>query len=544
MRRFIRFTIVLCAILALFPLYTRLKVTAAPVPPGVHLGGLELSALKDKKEIRHHLEGVYAQTIVVRYAKQQLALRPIDVDFHIDVDQMVAEASRYLEGSSFLDIAVRHAFGFPQQRREIPVRFTLNTAILRSWLAAVALEHDRAPGSARLLPAQPQWSDGTVVGPGAPAGYVGQYLRDWTWRPGAPGYTLDIEQSIPQVITALTSNGDRVADLVVNELSAPVPSMADLERAIDSHLANFPGFGAVYVMDLQTGDTAHVDDEVAFSGMSTLKIFIAAAVMHRLDNGVMAGDENVGLVGQWIDYALGESNNYAANQLLRFLGNGETGAGARAVTEFANSLGFVNTYMQSGFDEAPRTQIATPGNQRTDWNTDPDPNLQTTPAEMGRMLAAIYDCSQGKGLLIETYPGEITETECKQILFYMSHDQFQELVWGGLPRPQQAWIVHKHGFAYEAHSDAALIWGPAGPYVISIFLFRNGWMDWATSNSTMKAISRLTWNYFAFQQSQSTPPVSSPGRGGAEVRVAPILAPPPGYVKISEHVPTAASGGQ
>jgi hypothetical protein len=190
--------------------------------------------------------------------------------------------------------------------------------------------------------------------------------------------------------------------------------------------------------------------------------------------------------------------------------------------------------MQSGFDEAPRPQIATPGNQRTDWNTHPDPNLQTTPEEMGRMLAAVYDCSQGTGLLIETYPGEITQEECKQILFYMSHDQFQELVWGGLPRPRQAWIVHKHGFAYESHSDAALIWWPPGPYVISLFLFRNGWMDWGTSNSTMKALSRLTWNYFVLQQSQSDE--SPPG--------APILAPPPGYVKISEYVPTAASGGQ
>lgn len=536
MRRFIRFTTVLCAILALFPLYTRFKVAAAPVPPGVHLGGLELSALKDKDEILDHLEGIYAQTIVVQYAEKQLALRPLDVDFQIDIDQMVAEASQYLEGSTFLDIAVRHAFGFPQQRREIPIRFTLNAEKLRAWLAAIAVEHNREPSSARLLPAQQQWGDGTSAGPRGhpPAGYVGLYWRDWTWMPGAPGYTLDIDQSVPRIIAALTSHQDRVAHLVVDETPAPAPTMADLGRAIDNYLANFPGFGAAYVIDLQTGDTAHIDDEVAFSGMSTLKIFIVTAVMHRLDSGIVSGDENVGLVGQWIDYALGESNNYAANQLLGFLGNGETGAGARAVTEFAHSLGFVNTYMQSGFDEAPRAQISTPGNQRTDWNTDPDPNLQTTPGEMGRMLAAVYDCSQGKGLLVETYPSEITQEECRQILFYLSHDQFQELVWGGLPRPQQAWIVHKHGFAYESHSDAALIWGPAGPYVISIFLFRDGWMDWGTSNSTMKAISRLAWNYFAFQQSQ----------GDESPPVAPILAPPPGYVKISEHVPTAASGGQ
>jgi hypothetical protein len=81
----------------------------------------------------------------------------------------------------------------------------------------------------------------------------------------------------------------------------------------------------------------------------------------------------------------------------------------------------------------------------------------------------------------------------------MSHDEFQELIWGGLPRPKTAWIVHKHGFVNEAHSDLALVWGPTGPYVISVYLWRRGWMDWETSNSTMNEVSRIVWNYFQFK---------------------------------------------
>ncbi|HMN30132.1 MAG TPA: serine hydrolase, partial [Caldilineaceae bacterium] len=263
---------------------------------------------------------------------------------------------------------------------------------------------------------------------------------------------------------------------------------------------------------------------------STLKIFIAAALMERLPNGVTAGDETVSLVGQWLDYALGESNNHAANQVLAFLGNGDETAGARHITDFARSLGFVNTYMTSGFDAPSIAPLSTPGNQRTDWNTDPDPNLQSSPYEMGRMLTAIYECTQDRGLLRTTYPDTITPAECAQILFYMTHDQFQELVWGGLPDKQQVWIIHKHGFAYESHSDVALVWGPSGPYVISVFLFRAGWMDWGTSNTAMKAISRLTWRFFAFEH-ELTP-----------TKVAPplVLAPPPGYVKIADYVPTVA----
>jgi beta-lactamase class A len=530
MQRFLTFVLVLCAILAIFPMYTRFKVAAAPVPPGVFLGGLDLSNLKQPDEIRHHLEGLYSQTIVVRFADQQLPLRPADVDFHIDVDQMVTEASHYLEGAAFIDIAVREAFGFPQQRRDIPVRFTMNPDKLRSWLEQVAAEQNRPPLGPRVLTAQLQMSQGLNSNSELPPGYVGGFWRDWSWQPGTPGYTLDVEASIPLVIAALTRDEERVADLALVETPAPAASMDDLARAIDNYLNNFPGFGAAYIRDLQTDQEARVDDEVSFSGMSTLKIFIAAAVMHRLPNGVNADDATAQQVGQWLDYALGESNNFAANQLLAFLGDGSSVAGARRVTEFARSLGFVNTFMQSGFDAPRVAPLPTPGNQRTDWKTNADPNLQSTPFDMGRMLTAVYECVEDQGLLRATYPDEITPEECRQILFYMTHDQFQELVWGGLPEGPQAWILHKHGFAFESHSDLALVWGPTGPYVISIFLFRPGWMDWGTSNSTMKAISRLTWRFFEFQRDQGAGPAGEPL----------VLAPPPGYVKIADYVSTAA----
>jgi hypothetical protein len=533
MRRFFTFVITLCAILALFPLYTRFKVTAAPVPPGVHLGGLDLSAIKDKGEIRQHLEGLYAQTIEVRFGDKVLALRPDDVDFYIDAEQMVAEASRYLEGSEFLDIAVRQALGFPQQERNIPVRFLLNTEKLRAWLNSVAETHNHPPTQARVLTAAWEWSDGSTQIPGIPTGYIGRYRRDWTWLPGAPGYTLDVEASIPVIVAALTGEEARIAELVRHETPSPPPTMADLTAAINRIFADFPGFGAVYVQDLTTGAEARVDDEVAFSGMSTLKIFIAAAVMHQLANGIVADDPEVAQIGQLLDYALGESNNYAANQLLAYLGDGDSLAGARQVTAFARQLGFVNTYMQSGFDAAAYAQLPTPANGRTDWNTNPDSNLQTTPLEMGQLMAALYECTLDKGLLRTTFPAEVTPEECAQILFYMTHDQFQELIWGGLPEKAHAWIIHKHGFAFESHSDVALVWGPNGPYVMSIFLFRRGWMDWATSNSTMHAISRLTWNFYEFQRSQAANPTLAP----------PLFQPPPGYSKIADYIPTAATGG-
>lgn len=177
-------------------------------------------------------------------------------------------------------------------------------------------------------------------------------------------------------------------------------------------------------------------------------------------------------------------------------------------------------------------QIPTPGNQQTVWDTNPDSNLQSTPREMGEILAAVYECTQGKGRLLEVFPNEITSDECWQILYYMTHDEFQELAWAGLPKFKQQWIVHKHGFAYETHSDVALVWGPSGPYVISIFLYRKNWMDWGTSNGTMQDLSRITWNFFEFERELS-------GRKAGE---PPILKPPPGYQAIKEYIPVVSRG--
>ena len=535
MRSFLRFVLLLLALLAIFPLYTRFEVSAAPIPPGVRLGGLDLSAVKDKQEIRKHLDRIYQEPIALYFNGERLVLRPEDVDFQVDVDQMVAEAGQYLNGSPFVDIALHAALGLQQQRRDVPVRFMLNGDKLRAWLQQAGADHNSKPQPPRALPPSPRWADGAAASAGLPAGFVGAYSRDWSWTPGVPGYTLDVEKSVPNVVAALTRDQNREATLALQATPAPAPLMDDLAQELNSYLANFPGFAAVYVHDLRTDQEATVDADVSFSGMSTLKIAIAAAIMQKLKHGIAAGDDESEAVGQWLDYALGESNNHAANQLLAFLGDGDVTAGTRHFTAFMRSLGFENTYMQSGYDaQVALPQIPTPGNQRTDWNTDPDSNLQSTPAEMGRILTAIYRCTQGTGLLLARYPDDFTPQECLSILYYMTHDEFQELVWQGLPRPDTAWIVHKHGFAFESHSDVALVWGPTGPYIISVFLFRSGWMDWATSNTAMKTISRITWNYFAFQKEQL----------GLETPPAPVLAPPPGYAKIKDYIPAVSRGNQ
>ncbi len=542
MAGFLRFALPLIAVLSIFPLYTRYKAAAAPIAPGVHLASLELSHLKDPADIETALVSGLGQPIAVYYDETRLVLRPEEVDFAVDTAAMVAEAQQYLDGPDFVDIALRKLAGIPQQRRDIPARYSYDAQKLAMWLWRVGEELNHPPQPGRVLP--PQWNWRTEGGTRAageeesdslapyatlPATFVGAAQRGWQWTSGTVGQTLLIDESAQLILDALSSTDARTAHLVLQE-SAPLPlTMAELGRELDAYTSAFPGFAAIYVQDLITGEEATVDVDVAFSGMSTMKIAIASEAYRQ-----MTDFENEA-VGQWIDFALGESNNAAANRLLQWVGSGDIYTGGRRVTEMMRALGFTNSYIQTGYDDKSIiSKIPTEANSRTDWNTNPDTHLQSTPAELGRLLAEIYRCQAGEGLLIETFGGEITPEECAAILFYVSHDEFTEMVWGGLPRPEQSWIIHKHGFVNEAHSDLALIWGPSGPYVIAVYLWRAGWMDWPTSNRTMKEISRIAWNFFAYKSLTE----------GIEAPPPLTLSPPPNYVPVNTYSSRAALSGQ
>ena len=110
-RRFVTFMIVLVALLAIFPLYSHLKRAAAPIPPGVYVGGLALSDMKDTEQIRAHLLGAYSGPIGVNFGDKKLALRPEDVNFQLDLDHMLAEAQQYVDGP--VHILLRLSCGRP-----------------------------------------------------------------------------------------------------------------------------------------------------------------------------------------------------------------------------------------------------------------------------------------------------------------------------------------------------------------------------------------------------------------------------------------------
>ena len=124
----------------------------------------------------------------------------------------------------------------------------------------------------------------------------------------------------------------------------------------------------------------------------------------------------------------------------------------------------------------------------------PDAYVQTTARDLGQMLEMIVECSQGGGTLLAAYGDRLTTAKCQQMLTFLGMDEMNELVVSGVPQGTR--FVHKHGYAEDTHGDIAAIWGPAGPYVISVFIYNPPWLEWSLSKSTMKDISTAVWNYF------------------------------------------------
>jgi beta-lactamase class A len=325
--------------------------------------------------------------------------------------------------------------------------------------------------------------------PPIPQPATGGYL------PGESGQTLDVEASISLVESALLSNEKRETQLVVIEDSPPLPDFGILGQVVESELASFPGIASVFAKDLQTGDEIAINADVAYAGMSIVKIAIMVESYRFLDASPDPDTTKI------LTETMTMSGNFTANLLLRMIGDGDAYRGTQILNTSMRQLGLANTFMATPYDEdvVPPT-IVTEANARTDLNTEPDPYMQTTPMDMGLLLEMIYECGHGKGTLTFVYPDSFTQEECKAMLDHMlanqltGEDDVPVLIAAGLPSNTS--IAHKHGWVADTRADAALVLSPGGDYILVIYLYNPGWVDWDQTNSIMTRISQLFYAYF------------------------------------------------
>jgi hypothetical protein len=267
-----------------------------------------------------------------------------------------------------------------------------------------------------------------------------------------------------------------------------------LQAVLNEELAGIDGLSSYAIVDLQSGQRIEREAGLAIAGMSLVKIAILLETYRALDTPPTAAQTRL------ITETASLSSNYGANLLLELIaGQPDSFAGAQLLTQSLRRLGIFNTFIAVPYDELARpgylASYMTPANQRTDLTTYPDPNMQTTTGDLATLLTVIYTCAtEDSGLLLATYPGELTAAECQAIFEAMQLNRIEAFVEGGVPAAVP--IAHKHGWIGDTHGDAAVVFSAGGDYVFVVALHQPEWLEWETSNSLITELSRLTYSHF------------------------------------------------
>lgn len=447
--------------------YARFRLACRTLPAGMSMAGLSVEGMT-REQALNALELAFAMPVEVAYLDQRFVLPPESVAFHYDAEKTAANLERALKERIGLSGFIAYVLRQPEEPVAVPIAAGYSAQRLDDFLARVAAQYDHPPQPLVPLP------------------------TSLTFRAARPGSKLDREVSRARLAAALLSAADRRVELAVQTEPPPPYDLSALDLMLKVILEKHPGLVAgIFVKDLQSGEELGINADVAYSGMSVLKIAIVEEVYRVLDAPLTPE------VSAWVSQTMGVADsNTAANLLLgNILGNGDSYQGAENLSASLRYLGLVNTFMAAPYDEAilPYT-VATPANSRADVAVRAAPNMQTTPADMGLLLEMIYRCSRGCGTLMVAYPGAFNTEECGQILEWMGHNRTNSLIEAGVPAGTQ--VVHKHGLSGDTHADAALVFSPGGDFVLTVFLHRSQGLAWEESAPLIADIARATYNYF------------------------------------------------
>ena len=430
------------------------------------MAGLSVEGMTREQALQA-LEAALTAPVEVTYQEQQLSLSPDSVELRYNAEETAANLDAVLAARGGLDGFIAHILRRPPDPVDIPIVVNYSEERLDGFLARVVKQYDRPPQEPVPLPAA------------------------LIFRPGQPGYELDVEVSRARLASALLSATDRQVELVVRMEEAPPPDLDMLGQLLRSILDDYEGLiPGIFVKDLQTGDELEINAGVAYAGLSVLKIAILEETYRILDTPLDIE------VTDWVSETIGvTSSNFKANLLLRdVIGDGDGYQGVRNLTDSMNYLGLKNTFMAAPYDEVASLIVVTPANSRTDVTTEPDPYMQTTPLDVGLLLEMIYQCSHGGGALMVAYPGAFTADECSQMIEWMSMGHTDRLIEIGVPAGTS--VAHKEGLTGDTHADAALVFSPGGDFVLAVFLYRPQWLEWEESNPLIADIATATYNYF------------------------------------------------
>jgi beta-lactamase class A len=456
-------------------------------PRGMTIAGVPVGGVDPQLASERVLQ-VYSSPIEVQYEEAVIHIDPSVVGFELDMDSMIAAADLERTGGSFWGGFWNYLWNREPTPVEIPLSATINEERLRAYLQnEISARYDEPP-----TPAQPV--------PGST-----------TFSPGTPGVVLDIDRAVRLIEDTLRSPNNRTVVLSFQRTASARPTMQNLEILLQQNItvAEFDGVIGVYLQDLQNGQEIHfgmdkgqlisVNPDIAFTASSTVKIPIMVSYFMKYGTDAM-NEQTSALILDMIR----RSENPPADRLMEGL---DSLRGPLVVTEDMRKIGLENTFLAGFFcsPEAPcplLQKFDTPANLRTDVFTDPDSFNQTTPSDIGMLLADIYQCAKtGGGALVAAFPEKLNSEICEQMITFLASDKIGVLIEAGVPEGTQ--VAHKHGWISDPASgvmhnisDAGIVYTTGGNYVLVIYAYHPEQTVWDPVSALFAEMSQAVYNYY------------------------------------------------
>ena len=462
-------------------LYSRSR---ANFPLGLVIADIPVGGVSRQVAAERLLE-VYSLPVEISYQDEVIHMDPSVVDFDLNLESMIAAADLQRTGGSFWGGFWDYLWNNQSNPQPVPLDASYSQDSLRSYLAdELAARYDKPS-----TPAQPIAGTTQFTG-------------------GEAGTTINTNSAVTLIENAIFSPMGRQVSLPLREAGIARPNFENLQVQLQQimDVAGYDGLADIYIQDLATNEELHfiyqlgqllsTEPDASFTAASLIKIPILVTIYARAENGLSEHSHNL------VEEMMIESYNEPADQLMEE--NLDSLRAPLIVTEEMQALGLENTFLAGQFYlGAPLlADIRTPARERVDIFTDPDPYNQTTPLDMGMLLADIYQCSEtGGGALAAAYDGKITQAECREMINIMSQLQIGVLLESGIPEGTR--IAHKHGWVTNPNTgvvntiaDAGIVFTADGDYVVSMFLYQPVQLVWEPISTMYSDLSEAVFNYF------------------------------------------------
>jgi len=250
---------------------------------------------------------------------------------------------------------------------------------------------------------------------------------------------------------------------------APPTVDAGLLAVLQSTLAGAPGRSSVVVHNLQDGRSASIGEREVYYAASTFKLGILYEAYRQRDAGLLDFGTVLTLEQKYAEYDLGTLELLEIN-----VGDMLTVADAVRAMVIVSDTATAALLQDTVGGQTADATLRNLGIQDTSFN---NRSLPATPADLTRLLEAV---AAGVGVSGESR---------NDMLRLLLQEGFRSGVSAGVPEGTA--VAHKSGSYNDATHDVALVWGPAGPYVITVMTDQpNNW-------PLIAAVSDAVWDYFS-----------------------------------------------